>query len=251
MFRCDSSWYKLPSYFLPRPLPCFLPRRLPCLFKYLLIQPFCYLSIAHVGESLAFSSDATWLAVAAPYDNEKVGAIFIFRRDSDGWYQQESKLVANDARGLQGNGLPWLTFSSDATWLAVGAPDDDGGNGAIIIFRRNGRGIYEQHESKLKSNDTSSPGEGKVSPSIGVLPIIFLCRSPLPLCSLLLAEVLSILRLSLRDLVNFSLQAILHSLVPQTLYGSLLEHRTTKMASGQLFSSSVMRTPIGSINPSS
>lgn len=70
----------------------------------------------HSGRAIAFSSDAAWLAVGAPYYSASVGATFIFHYD-DGTasYQYYQKLQAYDASDVseQGEGIfskPWILF---------------------------------------------------------------------------------------------------------------------------------------------
>lgn len=125
--------------------------------------------LSHSGFALSFSFDATWLAIGAPGDSGSIGATFIFRYNQSiaSYVQHQPKLQAIDGR-IQGEGtcfftrtldsflfyrfpciirqvsclLPllshsgWaLSFSSDAVWLAVGAPGSESLNGATFIFR--------------------------------------------------------------------------------------------------------------------
>ena len=98
------------------------------------------------GYSVAINNDATYIAVGAPYDasnGANAGAVWIFTRSGSSWSQQV-KLLSSDiqAGDFFGN---YVSFNSDATYLAAGARLEDGGSGdpttssgAAYVFERDG-----------------------------------------------------------------------------------------------------------------
>ncbi len=108
---------------------------------------------AHQGYSVSLSADGNTLAVGGPYDNDEVGATWIFTRTDGVWSQQGSKLVGTGYIGDytdQGNSV---SLSADGNTLAVGGPYDNGNGfvgwiGAVWVFTRTD-GVWTQQGSKL------------------------------------------------------------------------------------------------------
>ncbi len=85
------------------------------------------------GSELNLSADGYTLAFGGPFDNNAVGAVWIFTRSGSVWNQQGSKLVATNSTGpaMQGTGV---ALTVNGTILAVGGPGDDDNTGAAWIF---------------------------------------------------------------------------------------------------------------------
>ena len=85
------------------------------------------------GGSVALSADGTTLALGGLYDNQYVGASWVFTRRSATWSQQGCKLVGTGLVGYttQGNSV---ALSADGTTLAVGGYQDNNETGATWVF---------------------------------------------------------------------------------------------------------------------
>jgi hypothetical protein len=100
------------------------------------------------GISVSLSSDGNTLAVGGYYDDNGVGATWIFVRSAGVWTQQGTKLVGTGAvggSGLQGSSV---SLSADGNTVAVSSPYDDGNVGATWIFTRSA-GLWTQQGAKL------------------------------------------------------------------------------------------------------
>jgi hypothetical protein len=96
-------------------------------------QPFAYL-----GRSVTLSGET--LAVGAPGENSRRGAVYLFQKEGDGW-QEQTRLVATDGRaGDEFGGT--LAVADDL--LVVGAPYWRQAAGAVYIFDRQGSNWVEQ-----------------------------------------------------------------------------------------------------------
>jgi uncharacterized protein (TIGR03437 family) len=92
------------------------------------------------GASVALSADGNTALVGGYGDNDGVGAIWVFTRDSQGaWSQQGAKLVASGAGTFQGYSV---TLSGDGnTAMEIGS-----GN-MVGIFSRNSTGTWRQQSN--------------------------------------------------------------------------------------------------------
>jgi hypothetical protein len=109
-------------------------------------------STAHVGSSVALSSNGSTAFTGGPNDNTGTGAAWAFTRAPNGtWSQQGSKLVANDeANPLSSQFGSAVALSSDGTTALIGGPDDNNTSvgGAAWIFSRSGS-TWSQLGSKI------------------------------------------------------------------------------------------------------
>ena len=106
------------------------------------------------GYSISLSKDGNTLAVGGPYDNNLIGATWIFTRSGTTWTQQ-AKLVGDcSAQGWS------VSLSSDGNTLAVGGPYDDGGMGSVLIFTRSGT-TWTQQTKLVGSLSLGSPEQGR------------------------------------------------------------------------------------------
>lgn len=134
----------------------------------------------HFGTSVALSRDGMTLAVGAPaedsdssaiegdqHNNDKVasGAVYVFARQGEQWFQQAYLKAANS--GAQDQFGTAVALNSDGTTLVVGAPGedssstgvgDDGLNndldsaGAVYVFERTG--TTWQQQDYIKASNT-------------------------------------------------------------------------------------------------
>jgi hypothetical protein len=88
------------------------------------------------GRSVSLSSDGNLLAVGAPYDNNSVGATYLFTRSNGVWSQQD-ELTSTKAVGDAEQGYS-AALTSDGKTLVVGARFDnvnnDYGTGAGFVY---------------------------------------------------------------------------------------------------------------------
>jgi hypothetical protein len=89
------------------------------------------------GASLALSADGTTLLVGGPFDNEGVGAAWVFVRSGESWIEQGSKLTAANVTGKPNEGFS-VALSADGDTALIGGPKDDGGEGAAWVYVRSG-----------------------------------------------------------------------------------------------------------------
>ena len=88
------------------------------------------------GRSVSLSSDGNTLAVGCPGDNGGVGCTQIWIRIAGIWTQQDT-LVGTVISDPASRGFS-VSLSSDGNILAVGCPNDNGGEGSTQIFNRTG-----------------------------------------------------------------------------------------------------------------
>jgi len=100
------------------------------------------------GSSVALSANGDTLAVGGQYDNNNIGATWIFTRSSGVWSQQGNKLVGSAVGGTYSNQGISVSLSADGNTLAVGGYTDDDFTGATWIFTRSG-GIWTQQGNKI------------------------------------------------------------------------------------------------------
>ncbi|NOT61611.1 MAG: hypothetical protein HOP19_15445 [Acidobacteria bacterium] len=86
------------------------------------------------GVSVAVSG--TTLVVGAYVANGQQGEVYVYERQNNQWVEQTSLVLPNPppaSRGLFGQAV-----AIDRDTIAVGAPDDSGGNKGVYVFVRNG-----------------------------------------------------------------------------------------------------------------
>jgi hypothetical protein len=95
------------------------------------------------GSAVALSASGNYAAVGAWYNENGVGAAYLFEKTSTGWVQQGSKLVGAGETGAGDFGYS-LALSAEGNTLVVGAPFDNGGRGAAWTFTRTREAWSEQ-----------------------------------------------------------------------------------------------------------
>ena len=115
---------------------------------------------AYFGQPLSFNGDATYLAVGSwgrtVNSQTTTGSVYMFTRSGSTWTEQ-SIIVSDDLQSGDRFGSS-LKISSDANYLIVGSPFEDGGagdpltsSGAAYIFTRSGSTWTQQ--AKLTASD--------------------------------------------------------------------------------------------------
>jgi hypothetical protein len=108
--------------------------------------------IASQGWSVSISADGNTAIVGGLADNTRMGASWIFVRNGGLWTQQGNKLVGTGNSGseiIQGESV---ALSADGNTAIVSGKGDNGYNGAVWIFKRNGT-VWSQDGLKLSPND--------------------------------------------------------------------------------------------------
>jgi len=101
---------------------------------------------AEQGWSVALSADGDTAIVGGPFDNNGIGAAWVYTRHGHVWTQQGDKLVGGGAVGNAGQGFS-VSLSADGDTAIVGGPFDDL-NGAAWVFTRS-EGVWTQQGDKL------------------------------------------------------------------------------------------------------
>jgi len=83
------------------------------------------------GWAVAMSADGVTLAVGAPYENNKVGAVYVYQLVSGAW-QSQGVVKAPNAETGDGFGTA-VAISADGTILAVGATGEDSDTNVVIV----------------------------------------------------------------------------------------------------------------------
>ncbi len=111
--------------------------------------------IGRFGRSVVLSADGTTALIGAPSDAGEVGAAWVLARTGSTWAQQGEKLTGAGEVG-EGHFGRGLALSADGDTALVGAPNDDGGLGAVWVFTRTGSTWTLQ--AKLAGEDESGKG---------------------------------------------------------------------------------------------
>ncbi len=106
-----------------------------------------YIDFPEQGTAVALSADGNTLAIGGPYDNNSIGATWIFTRTDGVWSQQGSKIVGTGYIDSPEQGTS-VSLSADGNTLASGGYYDDSSIGATWIFTRTD-GVWSQQGSKL------------------------------------------------------------------------------------------------------
>jgi uncharacterized repeat protein (TIGR01451 family) len=115
------------------------------------------------GSSVALSADGNTVVVGGPFDNGRVGAVWVLARSGGVWTQQGSKLVGSGAAGNGAEQGSSVALSAEGNTAIVGGPADNSGSGpgAAWVFTRSG-GVWTQQGSKLVGSG------GDVQTNLGV-----------------------------------------------------------------------------------
>jgi hypothetical protein len=103
--------------------------------------------LAFQGYSVALSADGNTAIVGGVFDNNQVGAAWIWTRSAGIWTQQGAKLVGSGSLGKAEQGWS-VSLSADGNTAIVGGYADDVSAGAVWIWTRSG-GVWTQQGAKL------------------------------------------------------------------------------------------------------
>jgi hypothetical protein len=114
------------------------------------------------GASVSLSDDGNTAIVGGNFDNDGVGAAWVYTRSSGGVWSQQVKLVGTGAvgPGVVGQGAS-VSLSADGNTAIVGGPGDSAATGAAWVYTRVGT-VWSQQGGKLV-------GTGGVPDGFGVL----------------------------------------------------------------------------------
>jgi hypothetical protein len=88
---------------------------------------------ADQGYSVSLSGDGNTAIVGGPFDNDAVGASWVFTRLNGEWSQQGPKLVGTGVVGQPEQGYS-VSLSGDGNTAIVGGPNDGNSAGAAWVF---------------------------------------------------------------------------------------------------------------------
>jgi antibiotic biosynthesis monooxygenase (ABM) superfamily enzyme len=111
------------------------------------------------GSSVSISADGNTALVGGNYDNNGVGAAWIYTRTGSTWTQQGSKLIGTDYVGHSGQGTS-VSLSSDGNTALVGGYYDNYGIGAAWIFTRTGSTWTQQGSKLVGTGNTGNSEQG-------------------------------------------------------------------------------------------
>ncbi len=104
--------------------------------------------------AVSISADGNTAAFSSVSDNINKGAIWVFKRSSGVWSQQNSKLVGTGNTGNARVGIS-LALSADGNTIVAGGYGDNFFDGAAWVFTQSG-GTWSQQGSKLLPTPASS-----------------------------------------------------------------------------------------------
>jgi hypothetical protein len=110
------------------------------------------------GHSIALSEDGHTLAVGAPCDDGKQGAVWIFTRAGGGWAQQGSK-ISGAGESSEGRFGSSIALSGDGSTVLVGARGNDEDRGAVWVYGETA-GTWTQRGQPLTGPGEASEGFG-------------------------------------------------------------------------------------------
>lgn len=113
------------------------------------------------GYSVAISADGNTAVVGGTFDNNYLGAIWVWTRNGDSWTQQGSKLVGSGSTAQAQQQGYSVSVSADGNTVIAGAP----GSGAAWIWTRSG-GVWTQQGSRLVGS--GALGQGRQGNSVSL-----------------------------------------------------------------------------------
>jgi Zn-dependent metalloprotease len=107
-------------------------------------------AVGNAGQAVSvdLSADGTTAILGGYYDNNGIGAAWVFTRSGGVWTQQGDKLVGAGAVGAANQGAGGVALSADGNTAIVGGYNDNSGTGAAWVFTRS-EGVWTQQGSKL------------------------------------------------------------------------------------------------------
>lgn len=103
------------------------------------------------GTSVSLSADGNTAIVGGYYDNNAIGAAWVFTRSGNNWIQQGSKLVGTSTIGNYAYQGASVKLSADGNTAIIGGYGDNSYVGAAWVFTRSGNN-WTQQGGKLVGN---------------------------------------------------------------------------------------------------
>lgn len=119
---------------------------------------------AQMGHSVALSADGNTAIAGGFWDNDFVGAAWVFVQENGAWVQQGDKLVGTGAQGPASQAFS-VAISSDGNTAVIGGPEDNDNVGAAWVFTRS-NGAWFQQGTKLVGSDASGQAGQGISVAI-------------------------------------------------------------------------------------
>jgi hypothetical protein len=102
---------------------------------------------AYQGSSVSLSADGSTALVGGFFDNNGVGAAWVYTRSGGVWTQQGAKLLGSGGSAAGGQGWS-VALSADGNTALVGGRYDNNGAGAVWVYTRSGS-VWTQQGGKL------------------------------------------------------------------------------------------------------
>ena len=118
----------------------------------------------YTANTVALSSSGNTAIVGIPYDNDGVGAAWIFTRTGTTWTQAGNKLVGTGAIGAAGQGAS-VAMSGDGNTALVGGYRDNSGTGAAWVWINNGNWVQQ---AKLVGSGGINPAVNGLAQAVAV-----------------------------------------------------------------------------------
>jgi hypothetical protein len=106
------------------------------------------------GTSVALSANGNTAVIGGYFDNNGIGAAWVWTRSGEVWSQQGNKLVGSFARGKSGQGSS-VALSADGNIAVIAGPTDNLNDGSLWVWTRSG-GVWTQQVKKLQSVEVDS-----------------------------------------------------------------------------------------------
>lgn len=100
------------------------------------------------GTAIVLGGRGDVAMIGSPTQNDRAGAVYVFRRDTGGGWSQEQKLTGSDVQSGDRFGG---AVAVDGDKALIGAPGQDTSTGAVYAFRRDADGSWRQL-SKVTGN---------------------------------------------------------------------------------------------------
>lgn len=113
------------------------------------------------GQSVAISADGNTIIVGGYYDQDRMGAAWIYTRSGTTWSQQGTKLVGTGSVGTVIDQGYSVAISADGNTAFVGGMNDNSSAGAVWIYTKSGNS-WTQLGNKLIGSTISA-----IKPDLG------------------------------------------------------------------------------------
>lgn len=104
------------------------------------------------GSSISSTWDGNRVVIGAPYDSNRLGAVWIFERKDGKWGPSGSKIVTTGGTGVNMQQGTSVAMAKDGNLFVVGSPGDDASKGSAAIFVRQSSGAWIQKKRLAAPN---------------------------------------------------------------------------------------------------